>query len=147
MKKYLYLLLMPLLAIVSCDKPEPEPEPVVGKITLTSEDSYVFSDEGDSHQVEFTATLEWTATASENFVTVEPKSGQSGENAITIKMGANPNYEQRTATVTIACGEDKQTINLTQKHKGALLLTDSVLQVAAEGGMVTIVAKATSNVT
>lgn len=147
MKKYLYLLLMPLLAIVSCDKPELEPEPVVGKITLTSEDSYVFSDEGDSHQVGFTATLEWTATASENFVTVEPKSGQSGENAITIKMGANPNYEQRTATVTIACGEDKQTINLTQKHKGALLLTDSVLQVAAEGGMVTIVAKATSNVT
>ena len=147
MKKLLYLLVMPLLAIVSCEKPEPEPEPVVGKITLQSEDSYVFSDEGGSHQVEFTATLEWTATASENFVTVEPKSGQSGENAITIKMGANPNYEQRTANVTIACGEDKQTINLTQKHKGALLLTESVLQVAAEGGMVTIVAKATSNVT
>ena len=147
MKKLLYLLVMPLLAIVSCDKPELEPEPVVGKITLLSEDSHVFSDDGESYQVAFTATLDWTATASENFVTVEPKSGQSGENAITIKMGANPNYEQRTAIVTIACGEDKQTINLTQKHKGALLLTESVLQVAAEGGMVTIVAKATSNVT
>lgn len=36
MKKYLYLLLMPLLVIASCEKPENEPEQdqVVGKITL-----------------------------------------------------------------------------------------------------------------
>ena len=147
MKKLLYLLVMPLLAIISCEKPEPEPEPIVGKITLLSEDAYVFSDEGENHQVAFTATLEWTATASENFVTVEPKSGQAGDNAITVKIGENPNYEQRTATVTITCGEDKQTISLTQKHKGALLLTESVVSVPAEGKMVTIVAKATSNVT
>ena len=147
MKKLLYLLVMPLLAIISCEKPEPEPEPVVGKITLLSEDAYVFSDEGENHQVAFTATLEWTATASENFVTVEPKSGQSGENAITIRIGENPNYEPRTASVTITCGEDSKTISLTQKHKGALLLTESVVSVPAEGKMVTIVAKATSNVT
>ena len=75
MKKLLYLLVMPLLAIISCEKPEPEPEPVVGKITLQSEASYVFSDEGESHQVAFEATLDWEAAASEDFVIVEPKSG------------------------------------------------------------------------
>ena len=57
-------------------------------------------------------------TASENFVTVEPKSGQAGDNAITVKIGENPNYEQRTATVTITCGEDKQTISLTCPSNG-----------------------------
>ena len=135
--------------MVSCSKPEPEPEPepVVGKITLLSEDSHVFSDDGESYQLAFTATLDWTASASEDFVTVEPKAGQAGENAITIRIGENPQYEARTATVTITCGEDKQTINLTQKQKGALLLTESTVNVKAEGGMVTVVAKATSNVT
>ena len=147
MKKYLYLLLMPLLVLASCEKPEPEPEPVVGKITLLSETSYVFSDEGDSHQVAFEATLDWTATASEEFVTLEPGSGLAGEGSVTIKIGKNPNFEPRTATVTITCGEDSKTINLTQKQGGALLLTESEISVAAEGGMVTIVAEATSNVT
>ena len=122
-------------------------EPVVGKITLQSEDSFVFSDDGESHQVAFEATLDWTASASQDFVTVEPKAGQAGENAITIRIGENPQYEPRTATVTITCGEDNKTIDLTQKQKGALLLTESTVNVNAEGGMVTIVAKATSNVT
>ena len=147
MKKFLYLLLMPLLVLASCEKPEPEPEPVVGKITLLSDDTFVFSDDGESHQVAFEATLDWEASASAEFVTLEPKSGQAGEAAVTIKIGENTEYEERTATVTITCGEDSKTINLTQKHKGALLLTESTLNVAAEGGMVTIVSKTTSNVT
>ena len=120
---------------------------MVGKITLLSETSYVFSDEGENHQVAFEATLDWTATASEEFVTLEPRSGLAGEGSVTIKIGKNPNFEPRTATVTITCGEDTKTINLTQKQGGALLLTESEISVAAEGGMVTIVAKATSNVT
>ena len=119
---------------------------MVGKITLLSEDKFVFSDEGDSHQVAFETTLDWTASASESFVALEPKSGQAGEAAVTIRIGENPEYEERTATVTITCGEDQKTINLIQKQKGALLLTESVVSVAAEGGLVTIVAKATSNV-
>ena len=147
MKQFLYLTLAVLGLAVSCQKAEPEPEPVVGKITLLSEDKFVFSDEGDSHQVAFETTLDWTASASESFVTLEPKSGQAGEAAVTIRIGENPEYEERTATVTITCGEDQKTINLIQKQKGALLLTESVVSVAAEGGLVTMVAKATSNVT
>ena len=120
---------------------------MVGKITLLSEDSYVFSDDGESHQVAFEATLDWTASSSESFVIVEPKSGQAGEAAITVKVGENPEYEDRTATVTIKCGEDSKTVKVTQKLKGALLLTESLIPVAAEGGLVPVVAKATSNVT
>ena len=138
---------MPLLALASCEKPEPEPEPVVGEITLLTEDSFVFSDDGESHQVAFNATLDWTATASEDFVTLEPRSGQAGESAITMRIGENPKYESRTATVTITCGEDSKTISLTQKKAGALMLTESEISVSAEGGLVTMVAKATSNVT
>ena len=147
MKNYLYLLLMPLLVIASCEKPEPEPEPVAGQITLASEESIVLSDDGGNQQVAFTASLDWTASADKDFVTVEPKTGQAGENAVTIKAVANTEYEDRTAVVTLNCGEDSKEIKVTQKKKGALVLAESVISVEAEGKTVTIVAKATSNVT
>ena len=145
MKKCLYLLLLPLLVLASCQ--EPEPEQVAGEITLLTENVLEFSDDGESHQVAFEATLDWTASASEDFVTLEPRSGQAGEAAVTIKIGENPEFEPRTATVTITCGEDSETIQITQKQMGALLLTESTINVASEGGKVTVVAKATSNVT
>ena len=128
-------------------EPEPEPEPVVGEITLQGEESLAFSDEGGSQNVAFEATLEWTATSSHEFVTIGPESGEAGEARITVSVEENDSYDARTATVTLTCGEDTKTIHVTQKQKGALLVTESTLSVAAEGGVVTVVAKANSNVT
>ena len=168
MKKiYSYILLLALTAFtVSCEKeledpqdqtkpdqeqptpePEPEPEPVVGEITLKGEASVVLSDEGGSQEVAFDATLEWTAEASEEFVTVAPASGEAGEATITVTVEANEDYDPRTATVTLTCGEDTKTVAITQKQKGALLLTESTFSVAAEGQVITVLAKANSNVT
>ena len=168
MKKiYSYILLLALATFtVGCEKeledpqdqtkpdqeqptpePEPEPEPVVGEITLKGEASVVLSDEGGSQEVAFDATLEWTASASEEFVTVEPASGEAGEASVTVTVGVNESYDPRTATVTLTCGEDTKTIEVTQKQKGALLLTESTFTVAAEGQVITVLAKANSNVT
>ena len=146
MKKLLYLLVMPLLAIISCEKPEPEPEPVVGKITLSTESELVFSDEGESQQVAFTATLDWAATSDQDWMTVEPKSGQAGEAAVTLRASKNTSDEPRTAKVTLTCGEDTKTIEVTQKQAGALVLAQSTIAVEAAGGKITITAKANSNV-
>ncbi len=168
MKKiYSYILLLALATFtVGCEKeledpqdqtkpdqeqptpePEPEPEPVVGEITLKGEASVVLSDEGGSQEVAFDATLEWTAEASEEFVTVAPASGEAGEAVVTVTVGVNESYDPRTATVTLTCGEDTKTIEITQKQKGALLLTESTFSVAAEGQVITVLAKANSNVT
>lgn len=152
----LSLLASAVLAFAGCEKPEPiqpeepnqeQPAPEPGEITLQSDEALVFSDEGGSQEVAFNATLDWTATSSEGFVKVEPASGKKGDAAVTVTVAANEAYDPRTATVTLTCGEDTKTIQITQKQKGALLLTESTLTVAAEGGKVTIVAKANSNVT
>ena len=144
------------MIFAGCEKPEPEqpeepgqeqPAPEVGKITLESDEELVFSDSGESHEVSFEATLDWTAAASEDFVTVKPTSGKAGEAKVTVTIGANESYDPRTATLTLTCGEDQKTIQITQKQKGALLLTQSDIYVAAEGGKVTVVAKANTNVT
>ena len=147
MKKYLYLFILPLVLTFSCKEPEPEPQPIEGKITLKSESSVVLSDDGDSKQVAFSATLGWTAASSESWLTVEPKSGEAGDVAVTFKAGANTAYDARTATVTLTCDKDTKTIQVTQKQKGALLLTESSIPVGAEGGPVTITAKANADVT
>ena len=129
------------------EQEEPTPEPVVGAITLSSAESIVLSDEGASQQITFAATLEWTAESSAEFVTVEPASGEAGDAVVTVTVGANEDYDPRTATVTLTCGEDVKTVNLTQKQKGALLLTESSFTVAAEGQVIAVLAKANSNVT
>ena len=147
MKKYLYLLLLPFLVLWGCKKPEPEPEPVKGQITVKTTGNVVLSDEGDSKQVAFSATLEWSASSSESWLTVEPRSGGKGDATITVSATSNADYSPRSARVTLTCGEDSKTIEVIQKQKGALLLTESTIPVSSQGGKVTITAKANSNVT
>ena len=149
MKKYLNLLVIALLAIISCENPqlEPEQDPVVGKITLKSDAAIVLSDEGSGEQVEFTATLDWKAVSDQEWLTVTPKAGLAGDASVTMSAEKNTLEESRNAIVTLTCGEDTKTIEVTQKQAGALLLTQSSIEVAAEGGTVTITAKSNSNAT
>ncbi len=140
------LVSLPLLALWGCKKTEPEPEPVKGEITVKTSGNVILSDEGDSKQIAFSATLEWSASSSEGWLSVEPRSGKSGDAAITVSASANAEYSPRSATVTIVCGEDSKTIEVIQKQKGALLLTESTIPVSAQGGVVTITAKANSSV-
>ena len=124
------------------EEPTPDPEPVAGEITLDGEASLTFSCEGGSQNVSFEATLEWTAAADEDFVTVGPAAGEAGEARVTIAVDENTTYDARTATVTLTCGEDVKTIQVTQKQVGALFVTEKNYPVAAEGGVVTVVAQA-----
>ena len=151
MKKYLYLLLLPLALVWACkEKPEPEPVPgttTTGKIELKSEESVVLSDEGDIKQIAFSATLDWTASSSESWLTVTPGSGKAGDVTVTVSAGVNESYDPRTANVTLTSDKATKVIKVTQKQKGALLLTESTIPVEAEGKVITITAKANSNVT
>ena len=151
MKKYLYLLLLPLALVWACkEKPELEPVPgttTTGKIELKSEESVVLSDEGDIKQIAFSATLDWTASSSESWLTVTPGSGKAGDVTVTVSAGVNESYDPRTANVTLTSDKATKVIKVTQKQKGALLLTESTIPVEAEGKVITITAKANSNVT
>ncbi|MBR6054166.1 MAG: calcineurin-like phosphoesterase C-terminal domain-containing protein [Bacteroidales bacterium] len=147
MKRFL-LISAALLALVSCKKENEEatPEPVRGEITVNTVGTVVLSDEGDSKPVSFSATLDWTASSDAAWLTVNPLRGPAGDASITVSAVENPDYDPRTANLTITCGEASKTVQVTQKQKGALLLTESTISVGEEGGMVTITAKANSNV-
>ena len=71
--------------------------------------------EGGDFIVKVTANVEWTATASDSWITVSPEKGQSGD--LKISVAANDNTAERTATVAIAKGSTGVVINVKQAGK------------------------------
>lgn len=62
--------------------------------------------EGAEATVTVTANAAWTATASADWVTVDPIEGEAGSVEVTVTAEANDTEADRTATVTFAVNED-----------------------------------------
>ena len=71
--------------------------------------------EGGDFTVKVTSNVEWTASASENWVTVSPDKGQTTD--IKISVGANDAAAARTANVTLAKGNKNVVIAVKQSGK------------------------------
>ncbi len=105
----------------------------------------------DSQQtVDFKASVDWTVTVNGDgaaaWCAVSPKQGAAGNASVVIATtAANETYDNRTAEVVISAGTASEKITVTQKKKGALILTDNRYEVQGEGE--TIEVKLQSNVT
>ena len=135
------------LAVTACENEVP----VDPAVTVTTQEIPAITDEGGSITVTFTSTLDWTATKDANWLSIKPTEGVAGE-ACTITVTAQPNttYDARTGKVTITCGTEtkaSQTITVTQKQKGALVLTQNSYTVGDEGETITVQVKANSDIT
>ena len=109
----------------------------------SSEDtSPVLGTEGGTVVLNFSTSAEWTAnvinTRADSWIDVSPKSGNAGEAKITISVGQNDTYDERSATIQIKCGSAEKNIVVTQKQKDALTVTKSRFDIPAEGGEITI---------
>ena len=104
--------------------------------------SPVLGTEGGNVVLNFSTSAEWTAnvinTRADSWIDVSPKSGNAGEAKITISVGQNDTYDERSATIQIKCGSAEKNIVVTQKQKDALTVTKSRFDIPAEGGEVTI---------
>lgn len=127
--------------------PESEPELVGQEITLKSgtDRQPVVGQSGGSLSIEFTATAAWTATVSDSqadsWIDVSPVAGEAGEAVVTVMIAPNEGTDERSASVFIDCGEDREVIVVTQKQKeeeSALSLSAKVLYVGSEGGTVDV---------
>ena len=149
--KYISLLLavaVPFLAL-SCDKaeedlPKPEPTPedttpavVEGEITLSEELStqgLVFASDASELSLGFTASKTWSASAGEvSWISLDPAAGEAGTVTVKVKVKANEDYDQRTASITLVCDKASKKVPVTQVQKDALVLAPETIQVPAEG--------------
>jgi len=149
MKNILFAFLMGLLMVACSESSNSvEPSPENDKITFASGTNLLpaFDVEGGTVSISFTASKSWTASLVNNradgWCKVEPSSGSSGINSITIKVSPNEEPDDKSAIVQIKSGNATETINVSQKQKNALTLTSNKYEVDAEGGSVEIEVKA-----
>ena len=81
-----------------------------------------------SHSVSIEANTAWNITTDATWCTVAP-STSSGNGEVVISVTENPNYEERTATITITAGEagpgyTNSTITITQNGRNAFDTND-----------------------
>lgn len=146
------ILLISFLSIIlsSCggggDEPEPKPNP--NPDTPKPESSIVisgdaanglnFDADGGVQQVSFTASGYWTVTVAKTggtpWCNVTPQGGDEKSASVKVKVDANTGYDQRSVTLTFACGTAKKSIVVTQKQTNALLLSSDKLEVGQAGG-------------
>lgn len=97
-----------------------------------------FSKSGGSLSFSFNATSEWSAKPSADWLTVNPASGIAGDFTITVKAAANETPDDRTASVTVQCGDVAKTVSVQQKQKDVLTLSKSLFEVGEEGGPISV---------
>ena len=75
------------------------------KIELLSGDTFEFSGEGGSQEIEASLPCDWNASCEEDWVTITPSSGKVGKVKLTITIDVNESIEQRAASISIGNSE------------------------------------------
>ena len=149
-KHIIPILLTAALSLVafSCDKPEEDkgkdnkeddkkPEVVEGKITLADDALVVglaFAAQPEPIDLEFATTLDWTAKATENWLTITPASGKASDKIkVTVTATENTEPDSRTASVVLTCDKSTVTVPVVQLQKNAMVLAPETINVPAEG--------------
>ena len=129
-----------LLLAASCSDSDKEleeptpPEPVAASITLAdgTDKQPLIETVGGVFSIHFTATASWTASVgnsrADSWITVSPVSGEAGEGSVTVTVASNESTDERSASVFLVCGDEQETVVVTQKQKDALILSQQVYE-------------------
>lgn len=83
-----------------------------------STDTFTYSYSGGSQNVIVTSDNPWTASTTDNWITISPSTGDTGETTVIVTVGSTI-FTDRTGTVTFTDGEDTLTLTVNQtKYEG-----------------------------
>lgn len=110
--KHLLIGLFAVAAAVACKQDEPVETP---NLEVSQESLELTATEAEA-SFDVTSNVAWTATADQDWVNLEPASGDASKDAVKVTVTAddNPTNEARTATVTVKAGDLTKTVALTQ---------------------------------
>ena len=103
-----------------------------------------FGFDGGSKIVAFNANLRWSMekTNTQNgveWLTIDPATGNSGNNKVTFTAAENKTYEDRNMVVRFICGDTVRNIRVNQKRLEAITLSSDVYEVPTTGGYVHVI--------
>lgn len=102
---------------ISCEvKVGQQPSDIEPRITLRTPADGVLRvpAESSTAQIDFTSAGAWSIEPGDYWLTVTPDNGFGGDFRATVKVEQNPQYEERTATLTIRSREVTREITVTQ---------------------------------
>ncbi len=138
--KKLFAFLFVAAAFVACTEDAPETPPVPPTITIETPEPEAIPDEGGEAVVEFVAPEPWVieidATRADEWVTVEPMSGDAGNAQIKITTAPNDTYDDREATITIKAGTMQESITVKQSQMNGLVAAEKEFEIDFKGGVV-----------
>ena len=115
MKYFFTGLMMVMLLMTGCS--EEEADSITLSTTGTTE---LYSVTNQSADIKFNATGSWKASCEANWLTVSPKSGEAGNQVITVATTAtNRTGSARVSKVTIESGGTRKTISVKQRGEYA----------------------------
>ena len=104
----------------------------------------ILSEIGSELYYTFSTTNNWSATLSSdtptviNWIDISPKTGTAGVATITVSVQPNETYENRIGRICLQCGNDSQTIIITQVQKDALVVAPESYTLDNSGGDIEI---------
>ena len=129
-----------ILLFTSCTKSE---KPEINIILYSPE--IVIPAEGEECVFSFNTNADWNASmvssSADSWCEIEPKSGNSGDNIIKVKIAGNEGYEERSATIILRSGSAVKEITISQKPKAAIIVSNRTYSIGASGGDISIEVK------
>lgn len=123
MKKILYLMasVAAFACLWACDPDQPEtpggddPKPTEAAITYAGEAVInVAAADVETVNIAFSATVDWTAAADDEWVVLAPKSGKAGDATLKVNVDDNKLADPRSVKITITAGDATKEITITQ---------------------------------
>ena len=113
--KHLLIGLLTAAAAIACHEPDPV---VIPEMDLNQTMATV-SAEGGNVSFEVTSNVDWTASYSEDWVSVSPSAGKSSSSPVKVSVSVDPNESaaSRNATVTISADKISKTFKVSQEGK------------------------------
>ena len=120
MKKYLLFAGALLVAALGCTKTviqevevEKEVEKIVDLLTLNATQLQV-ANEGVVQPLSFTTEADWSIASDKDWITFDKASGSAGSSTVNMTVAANPDYDARTARVTLTASSKSTVFTVVQ---------------------------------
>ncbi len=118
-------------------------EKVVFEFSSDTDTAPEFEAEGGTSKVSFTTSHDWTASASQSWISLSRKSGTPSTANFTITVDENTTTSERTGVVTITSNGKSYKVNVSQsgKNEDIFKLSPTTGTISSEGGEIILTLK------
>lgn len=116
-------------------------QPAAKGVNIESDLSYNVGVEGQSIDIKVMTNTEYTVAVADDakeWISIEEPTRALEEKHFTIKVAANDTYDVREGKVTVSSEAGEDVITIKQAEALAVIVTDEPVEVAAEGGEISI---------